>query len=694
MVENEKIIPINLDEEMKTAYIDYSMSVIISRALPDVRDGLKPVHRRVLYGMDELGLGPTRAYKKSARVVGEVLGKYHPHGDSSVYDTMVRLAQDWSMRYPLVDGQGNFGSLDGDSPAAMRYTEVRFEKIAEEMLRDIDKDTVDFALNFDDSLEEPTILPARIPNLLINGASGIAVGMATNILPHNLNEVTDALISYIEKGTLSVDELLEYIKGPDLPTGGIIYGTSGIRDYFETGRGRIVVRGKAEIENNGNRETIIITEIPYQVNKANLVAKIAELVNEGKIVGISDTRDESDRRGLRIVVDVKKDAIASVVLSKLFKYTPLQSSYGVNSVALVKGRPMTLSMLDMIRHFIEFRIEVVVRRTRYELRKAEERAHILEGLLIALDHLDEVIALIRASKTVDEAQTGLMTQFGLSEIQAKAILEMRLQRLTGLERQKIKDEYDELMKTIAFLRQLLDDPQMQKDTVKQEIIEIKEKYGDARRTEITHAEGDISIEDLIADDAVAITISHLGYIKRTNLNEYKQQRRGGRGSQGSRTRDEDFIEHMFVASNHNYLLLFTERGKCFWLRVFEIPEASKGATGRVIQNILNLPADDKVKAYIPIQDLNDAEFINSNYIMFCTRHGIIKKTLVEEFSRPRANGINALTVREGDTLLEAKLTNGNKEIILANRNGRAIRFNESKVRATGRTAAGVGNDTG
>lgn len=689
MSQDQRIVPINLDDEMKTAYIDYSMSVIVSRALPDVRDGMKPVHRRVLYGMDGLSLNYNKPHKKSARIVGEVLGKYHPHGDSSVYFTMVRMAQEWSMRYPLVDGQGNFGSMDGDSPAAMRYTEARFSRIAEELLRDIEKETVDFSLNFDDTLEEPTVLPTRIPNLLINGASGIAVGMATNMLPHNLTEVIDGLIHFIEKGELSVDEMLTYIKGPDFPTGGIIYGTSGIREYFATGRGRIVVRGKAEIENSGNKETIIITEIPYQVNKADLVAKIAELVNEGKIPGISDTRDESDRNGLRVVVDVRRDAMASVVLSMLYKYTPLQTSFGVNNIALVKGRPMLLTLADMMRHFIEFRIEVIVRRAKFDLRKAEERAHILEGLLKALDHLDEVIALIRASKTVDDAHSGLVARFEFSDIQAKAILEMRLQRLTGLERQKIQDEYQELLKTIAYLKELLQSEQMQKDVVKGELIEIKEKFGDARRTEISHAEGDISIEDLIADEAVAITISHLGYIKRTSLDEYKPQKRGGRGSQGSKTRDSDFIEHMFVASNHNYLLLFTEQGRCFWLRVFEIPEASKVSTGRVIQNIINLPQDDRVKAYIPIKDLNDRDFLDNHYILFCTRKGTIKKTPVSDFSRPRSNGINAITIHDGDMLLEARLTNGDNEIILANRHGRAIRFNESKVRSMGRTAAGV-----
>ncbi len=689
MSQDQRIVPISLDDEMKTAYIDYSMSVIVSRALPDVRDGMKPVHRRVLYGMDGLSLSYNKPHKKSARIVGEVLGKYHPHGDSSVYFTMVRMAQEWSMRYPLVDGQGNFGSMDGDSPAAMRYTEARFSRIAEELLRDIEKETVDFALNFDDTLEEPTVLPTRIPNLLINGASGIAVGMATNMLPHNLTEVVDGLIHYIDNGEMSIDEMLTFIKGPDFPTGGIIYGTSGIREYFATGRGRIVVRGKAEIENSGNRESIVITEIPFQVNKADLVAKIAELVNEGKIPGISDTRDESDRNGLRIVVDVKRDAMASVVLSMLYKFTPLQTSFGVNNIALVKGRPMLLTMSEIMRHFIDFRIEVIVRRAKFDLRKAEERAHILEGLLKALDHLDEVIALIRASKTVDDAHIGLVAKFEFSDIQAKAILEMRLQRLTGLERQKIQDEYQELLKTIAYLKELLQSEQMQKDVVKTELIEIKDKFGDARRTEITHADGDISIEDLIADEAVAITISHLGYIKRTNLDEYKPQKRGGRGSQGSKTRDSDFIEHMFVASNHNYLLLFTEQGRCFWLRVFEIPEASKVSTGRVIQNIINLPQDDRVKAYIPIKDLNDKEFLDNHYILFCTRKGTIKKTPVSDFSRPRSNGINAITIHDGDMLLEARLTNGNNEIILANRHGRAIRFNESKVRSMGRTAAGV-----
>jgi len=689
MQQDQRIVPINLDDEMKTAYIDYSMSVIVARALPDVRDGMKPVHRRVLYGMDGLSLNYNKAHKKSARIVGEVLGKYHPHGDASVYFTMVRMAQEWSLRYPLVDGQGNFGSMDGDSPAAMRYTEARFSRIAEEMLRDIEKETVDFTLNFDDTLDEPTVLPARIPNLLVNGGSGIAVGMATNMLPHNLTEVIDGLVQYIEEGELTTDQLLHHIKGPDFPTGGIIYGTSGIREYYETGRGRVVVRGRAEIENSGNRESIVITEIPFQVNKADLVAKIAELVNEGKIAGVSDTRDESDRKGLRIVVEVKRDAMASVVLSKLFKYTPLQTSFGVNNIALVKGRPMVLSMMDMMRHFIDFRIEVIVRRARFDLRKAEERAHILEGLLKALDHLDEVIALIRSSKTVDEAHTKLVERFEFSDIQAKAILEMRLQRLTGLERQKIQDEYQELLKTIEYLKQLLESEQMQKDVAKEELLEIKEKFGDNRRTDITHADGDITMEDLIADEAVAITISHLGYIKRTSLAEYKPQKRGGRGSQGSKTREADFIEHMFVASNHNYLLLFTEQGRCFWLRVFEIPEASKVATGRVIQNIINLPQDDRVKAYIPIQDLNDTEFLKNHYILFCTRKGTIKKTPVEDFSRPRSNGINAISVNDGDMLLEARLTNGNNEIIIANRKGRAIRFNESKVRSMGRNAAGV-----
>jgi DNA gyrase subunit A len=689
MSADQRIVPINIEDEMKSAYIDYSMSVIVSRALPDVRDGLKPVHRRVLYGMAELGLTFNKAHKKSARIVGEVLGKYHPHGDSSVYETMVRMAQYWSLRYPLVDGQGNFGSMDGDSPAAMRYTEARLQRISDEILADINKDTVDFALNFDDSLEEPTVLPTKIPNLLVNGASGIAVGMATNMLPHNLSEVIDGIVATIHNPEISIDELSTYIKGPDFPTGGIIYGINGVKEAFETGRGKVIVRGKAEIETESNgRETIIITEIPYQVNKANLVAKIAELVNEGKIDGISDIRDESDRTGLRVVIDIKRDAMAKVVLSHLYKFTPLQSSYGVNNVALVNGRPLLLNLKDLIEEFILFRIEVIVRRAKYDLRKAEERAHILEGLLIALDHLDEVITLIRASDTVEIAKTGLMTTFQLSEIQAKAILDMRLQKLTGLEREKIKAEYEELQKLIAELKALLASEEKQRALVVEELSEIKDKYGDERRTDITFAEGDISIEDMIPDEEVIITISHLGYIKRTPVSEYKSQGRGGRGSMGSKTRNEDFIEHLFSATTHNYLLLFTESGKCHWLRVYEIPEASKTSSGRAIQNILAI-GKDNVKAYIKIKDLTDLDFVNNHFIVLVTKLGMIKKTSVSAFSRPRANGIIAIGINEGDMLLEAKLTNGNHEIFLANRTGNAIRFHEEKVRPTGRGAAGV-----
>ncbi len=690
MATEDRIIPINIEEEMKSAYIDYSMSVIVSRALPDVRDGLKPVHRRILYGMAELGLTFNKSHKKSARVVGEVLGKYHPHGDSSVYDAMVRMAQDWSLRYPLVDGQGNFGSVDGDSPAAMRYTEARLQKISDEILEDIKKETVDFQLNFDDSLKEPTVLPSKIPNLLINGASGIAVGMATNMLPHNLSEVIDGTIATIDNPEITTEELVQHIKAPDFPTGGIIYGISGVREGFETGRGRVVVRARADIqEANNGKETIIVSEIPYQVNKAQLIIKIAELVNSKRIEGISDIRDESDRNGMRIVIEIKRDAIANVILSQLYKYTPLQTSYGVNNIALVNGRPVLLNLKDMLEEFIKFRLEVIVRRTKYDLRKAEERAHILEGLLIALDNLDEVISLIRSSKTVEEAKNGLMTTFQLSEIQAKAILEMRLQKLTGLERDKVKAEYEELQVKIAHYKAILDSETMQRDIIKVELAEIKEKFGDERRTEINYAAGDISIEDMIPDEEVVITISNLGYIKRTKSSEYRAQGRGGRGSKGSKTRGEDFIEHMFLATTHNYLLLFTEQGRCFWLRAYEIPEAAKTSAGRVIQNIINLPKEDKVKAYIIIQDLTDEEFLNNNYIVFCTKKGLIKKTLVESFSRPRVNGINAITINEGDTLLEAKLTNGNSEVVIANKGGRAIRFPESAVRPMGRTAAGV-----
>lgn len=690
MANDQRVVPILIEEEMKSSYIDYSMSVIVARALPDVRDGLKPVHRRVLFGMSELGIPYGRAHKKSARIVGEVLGKYHPHGDSSVYDAMVRMAQDWSLRYPLVDGQGNFGSMDGDSPAAMRYTEARMARITDEMLADIGKNTVDFKLNFDDSLEEPTVLPAKIPNLLINGASGIAVGMATNMLPHNLSEVIAGTKAAVDHPEITIEELMTYIKAPDFPTGGIIHGYSGVKEAFETGRGRIVVRGKANIESHDNgRETIIINEIPYQVNKANLVARIAELVNEGKIEGISDIRDESDRQGLRIVVEVKRDAMASVVLSQLYKFTPLQSSYGVNNIALVNGRPMMLNLKDMIREFITFRLEVIVRRTEYDLEKALARAHILEGLLIALDNIDEVIRIIRHSKTVEEAKDGLMSAFQLSEIQAKAILEMRLQRLVSLEIDKVREEYQEVLDKIEYYRSILASEELQRGIIKTELDEINEKYGDKRRTEISYADEGISMEDLIPNEEVVITISHLGYIKRTKTDEFRLQGRGGRGSRGAKTRDTDFVEQMFVAHNHDYLLLFTEQGRCFWLRAFEIPEASKTSQGRVIQNLMSIPSDDKVRAYIKIENLNDESFINNNYIIFCTKQGMVKKTIVEAFSRPRVNGINAITINEGDQLLEAKLTNGNNEIVIANREGRAIRFNESKVRPMGRTAAGV-----
>ncbi len=689
-MQETRIIPINIEEELKVAYIDYSMSVIVSRALPDVRDGLKPVHRRVLYGMTDLGLGYNKTYKKSARIVGEVLGKYHPHGDSSVYDAMVRLAQDWSLRYPLVDGQGNFGSMDGDSPAAMRYTEARLRRIADEMLGDIDKDTVDFQLNFDDSLEEPTVMPAKFPNLLVNGASGIAVGMATNMMPHNLTEICNATIALVDNPELTVEDLMEYVLAPDFPTGGIIYGLTGVKEGFRTGRGRVVVRSKTEIETETNgRESIIVTEIPYQINKAVLIAKIAELVNDKKILGVSDVRDESNREGVRMVIEIRRDAAANVILSQLFKLTPLQTSYGINNIALVNGRPRTLNLLDLIQEFIKFRIEVVIRRTKFELKKAEERAHILEGLLIALDHLDEVIKLIRGSKDAEEAREGLMSKFGLSELQAKAILAMRLQQLTGLERDKVRAEYDELMKKIAELKAILADERLQRDIIKGELTDIVARYGDARRTSIEVNEGDISIEDLIEDEEVVITISHAGYIKRTPITEYRSQGRGGRGAKGVRTRDEDFVEHMFTATNHNSILLFTESGRCFWLKAYEIPEGAKGTTGRVIQNLLNIPKEDKIRAYIIVKKLDDEEFIKNNYIIFCTKRGQIKKTLLEDYSRPRQGGINAITINEGDALIEAKLTNGSNEIILAVRSGRAIRFNEQDVRPMGRTAAGV-----
>ncbi|MGA0284916.1 MAG: DNA gyrase subunit A [Saprospiraceae bacterium] len=690
MAENQRIIQVNIEDQMKSAYIDYSMSVIVSRALPDVRDGLKPVHRRILYGMDDLGLAYNKPYKKSARVVGEVLGKYHPHGDSSVYDAMIRLGQPWSMRYPLVEIQGNKGSMDGDSPAAMRYTEARLERISDEILSDIKKETVDFRLNFDDSLEEPTVLPTRLPNLLVNGASGIAVGMATNMLPHNLTEVIDGTIAAVDNPDISVDELMEYIKAPDFPTGGIIYGMEGVKEAFRTGRGRVVVRGKAEIEaSSTGKESIIVTEIPYQVNKASLVVKIAELVQSERITGISDIRDESDRKGLRIVVDVKKDAIASVVLSKLYKYTPLQSSYGVNNVALVNGRPEQLNLKQLLDEFIKFRIEVIVRRTQFDLKKAEERAHILEGLIKAIDNLDEVIKIIRSSKTVEEAKERLMEFLDLSEIQAKAILDMRLQKLVSLEMEKLRNEYQELLALIADLKDILVNEGRQRSIIKAELSELREKYGDERRTDMTFADGEINIEDIIPNEEVVVTISHLGYIKRTNSREYKTQGRGGRGSRGSKTRDADFLEHIFVANNHNYLLFFTERGRCFWLRVFEIPEGSKTSSGRVIQNIVSIPKDDRIRAYIRVEDLTDEAYINSHYIVFATKNGVVKKTLLEAYSRPRVNGIIALNIRDEDQLIEAKLTDGDMNIMLTNKFGRAIRFNESKLREMGRSAAGV-----
>ncbi len=688
--EGEKIIKVNIETQMKSSYIDYSMSVIVSRALPDVRDGLKPVHRRILFAMYDLGILSNRPYKKSARIVGEVLGKYHPHGDTSVYDAMVRMAQDWSLRYPMIDGQGNFGSIDQDPPAAMRYTEARLQKIAEETLSDIDKDTVDFQLNFDDSLKEPCVLPSRIPQLLINGTSGIAVGMATNMPPHNLTEVIEGIIAYIENAEITIPELMKFIKAPDFPTGGIIYGYEGVRDAFETGRGRIVIRGEATIENEDNgKERIIVSSIPYQVNKAEMIKKTADLVNEKKIEGISDIRDESDRTGMRIVYEIKKDAVTNVVLNKLYQYTALQSSFSVNNIALVKGRPMMLNLKDMIRHFVDHRHEVVIRRTKYELSEALKRAHILEGLLIALDHIDEVIALIRASKTVEDARIGLMEKFGLSDLQSRAIVDMRLRSLVGLERDKLKEEYAELQKMIEYYQLVLSDEGLRMEIIKNELIEIKDKYGDKAKTEIEYAASDFKIEDTIADDDVVITISHLGYIKRTNLTEYRRQNRGGRGSKGSNSRDEDFLEHLFIASMHNYMQFFTEKGKCFWMRVFEIPEGTKVSKGRAIQNLINIERDDKVRAYINIKNLKDEEYINNNFIILCTKNGIIKKTSVAAYSRPRQNGINAITIREGDQLLEAKLTNGTNEVMLALKSGKAIRFNEAKVRPMGRNAAGV-----
>jgi DNA gyrase subunit A len=689
MAEGEKIIQINIEDEMKSAYIDYSMSVIVSRALPDVRDGFKPVHRRVLYGMQDLGVYSNRPYKKSARIVGEVLGKYHPHGDSSVYDTMVRMAQPWSLRYPLVDGQGNFGSVDGDSPAAMRYTEARLKKISEEMLDDLDKETVDFKPNFDDSLEEPSVLPSKIPNLLVNGASGIAVGMATNMAPHNLREVIDGILAYVDNEDIEIEDLLEFVKAPDFPTGGIIYGYEGVRDAFLTGRGRIVIRGKAEIEEENGREQIIVTEIPYQVNKAEMIKKIADLVNDKKIEGISDLRDESDRNGMRIVFEIKRDAIANVVLNKLYKFTALQTSFSVNNICLVDGRPRLLNLRDMILEFVKFRHEVVIRRTRYELRKAEERAHILEGLIIASDNIDEVINIIRTAASPDDAREKLAIRFGLSEIQTRAIVDMRLRQLTGLEQDKLRAEYADLMLLIADLKEILENIDRRKQIIRDELLDMQNKYGDERRSRIEYSASEMRMEDLIADDEVVVTISHAGYIKRTNLVEYKVQNRGGMGSKGSTTRDKDFLEHLFVATNHNYLLIFTEKGRCFWMRVYEIPEGNKLSKGRAIQNLINIPGDDKVKAYVKVQDLTDQEYINNNFIIMCTKQGVIKKTSLEAYSRPRTNGINAIGIRENDELLEARLTNGTNEIVLATSSGRAIRFNESSVRPMGRNASGV-----
>ena len=690
MSEIERIIPINIEEQMKSAYIDYSMSVIVSRALPDVRDGLKPVHRRVLYGMSELGTMSNRPYKKSARIVGEVLGKFHPHGDSSVYFAMVRMAQEWSLRYPLIDGQGNFGSIDGDSPAAMRYTEARLKKIAEEALADLDKNTVDFQPNFDESLSEPTVLPTKFPNLLINGASGIAVGMATNMPPHNLTDTINAIIAYIDDHQVPMDVLIEKIKAPDFPTGGIIYGYAGVREAFETGRGRIVVRGKAEIETTEHgREKLIITEIPYMVNKAELIIKIADMVNEKKLEGISNINDESDRSGMRIVIDIKRDEMASVVLNKLYKFTALQTAFNLNNIALVKGRPQMLNLRDLIHYFVEHRHEVVIRRTQYELEQSEKRAHILRGLIIAIDNLDAVIELIRNAKTPDEAREGLISNFDLDEIQARAILDLRLQRLTGLERDKIHQEYEDLCKHIEWLKEVLANEPIRMGIIKDELIEIRSAYGDARKTEIVHAAEEFNPEDFYADDDMVITISHMGYIKRTPLSEFRTQSRGGVGSKGSSTRDEDFLEHMFIATMHNTLLLFTEKGKCFWLKVYEIPEGAKTAKGRAIQNLLSIEPDDQVRAYINVKSLKDEEYINNNFIILCTKKGTIKKTSLEAYSRPRQNGVNAITIRENDQLLEARLTNGNHEIMLAVKSGKAIRFHESHARAIGRTASGV-----
>ena len=683
------MIPINIEDEMKSAYIDYSMSVIVSRALPDVRDGLKPVHRRVLYGMHELGVRSNSAHKKSARIVGEVLGKYHPHGDTSVYDSMVRMAQEWSLRYMLVDGQGNFGSIDGDSPAAMRYTEARMRKIADDMLVDIDKDTVDHQLNFDDSLEEPTVLPTRIPNLLVNGASGIAVGMATNMPPHNLSEVIDGTVAYIDNNDIDIDELITHIKAPDFPTGGVIYGYDGVKEAFHTGRGRVKIRAKANIEEVQGRECIIVTEIPFQVNKADMIKKTADLVNDKKIEGISSIRDESDRKGMRIVYILKRDAIPNIVLNTLFKYTALQSSFSVNNIALVNGRPQMLNVKEMIHYFVEHRHEVVVRRTKFELKKAEDRAHILEGLIIASDNIDEVIAIIRASSNADEARENLMERFKLTEVQAKAIVEMRLRQLTGLEQDKLRSEYEEIIKTIADLKDILDRKDRRMQIIKDELLEVKNKYGDERRSEINFAGGDLSIEDMIPDEQVVITISHAGYIKRTPLTEYKTQNRGGVGQKASSTRTEDFLEHLFVGTNHQYMLFFTQKGKCFWMRVYEIPEGSRTSKGRAIQNLINIEQDDKVKAFICTQDLKDEDYVNNHFVIMATKRGTVKKTSLEQYSRPRQNGINAIGIREDDELLEAKLTTGTSQIFLGLKSGKAIRFEEGKTRPMGRNASGV-----
>ena len=689
MQEQDRIIKINIEEEMKSSYIDYSMSVIVARALPDVRDGFKPVHRRILYGMMELGNTSDKPYKKSARIVGEVLGKYHPHGDSSVYGALVRMAQDWAMRYPLVDGQGNFGSVDGDSPAAMRYTEARLKKIGEEMMQDLYKETVDFQNNFDDTLQEPTVMPTRIPNLLVNGASGIAVGMATNMPTHNLAEVIDACVAYIDNNEIDVDGLMQYVKAPDFPTGGYIYGISGVRDAYETGRGRVVMRAKTDIESHPTHDKIIVNEIPYNVNKKELIENIASLVNEKKIEGISYVNDESDREGMRIVIDVKRDANASVVLNKLFKITALQTSFGVNNIALVHGRPKLLNLKDLIRLFVEHRHEVVIRRTQFDLRKAKERAHILEGLIIASDNIDEVIRIIRAAKTPNEAISNLMARFQLSEIQARAIVEMRLRQLTGLMQDQLHAEYEELMKQIQYYEEILTNDELCKKVIKDELIEVKEKYGDKRRSEIVYASEEFNPEDFYADDEMVITISHLGYIKRTPLSEFRAQNRGGVGSKGSETRDEDFIEHIYPATMHNTMMFFTQKGRCYWLKVYEIPEGNKTSKGRAIQNLLNIDADDMVTAYLRVKNLNDTEFINSHYVLFCTKNGVIKKTLLEQYSRPRQNGVNAITIREDDRVIEVRMTNGNNEIVIANRNGRAIRFHESAVREMGRTATGV-----